>query len=752
MTGDFKKAMLLSASLMILAGYAQAADVVEASDAAEAASDQGLEAVIVVGEKRSGRLQKVPLAVTALSADTLQQANVNQISDVNGLVPGLTVAKNGGAERVVSMRGIGYETAQNPNSQPGVAFHIDGVYVAHVMALAQDLLDVERLEVLRGPQGTLFGQASTGGAINVITRQPRLGEYGGNLSGSLGNYAYKKGSATVNVPMGETFALRASVQAMKHTGYGKAIGVVGVDEYDLDDADTIGGRVSLLWQPTSDFRATLNVQSFSANQGGALQKNVTDTHADPRVVYQDYPSFFKIRTNMAYLNMEKDFGDLTLKSVTAYQQMYKNQGSDNDRSAGAHYDHIVKWTDTSRALSQELSLSNGRDAQFEWVVGAFYLVQHARQDILERIGDDANPDWSPSTNGIPYNLKYATNSPYQHYTLAGYAQGTFKVSDDFRITAGLRYTWDKTAAQPVNYFDMYGPTAPRKVNGTNVTGKVGFEYDLTPNNLIYATVSKGYKPKGVNFTTGVVVTPDFDDETVYSFELGSKNAFLDNRLRLNVSTYYYDYKNYQFTAEDPLPFSGGTDNIPKAEIYGAEFEGAYIFNLNWRVDGSLTLMEGKFKGDFYTLDRQTADAIRAQYPGQSPYFGTVLDAVIAGALNTDGMSVPKMPKVQGNFSVTYSHDFESGYLSVRAEAVHRGEFQYRVFNNSWLDNVPAYTIGNLYVKYEPFDKPYSFGLSVTNINDKAGINSRFTDPYGSLTTSNEYIAPRQAFATVNYKF
>jgi len=717
-----------------------------------------IEEVTVVGEKRETRLQKAPLAITTLSADEILKSNVNQLSDINGLVPGLSVTKNEGSERVVSIRGIGFETAQNPNSQAGVAFHIDGVYISHVMSLNQDLLDVERVEVLRGPQGTVFGQASTGGAINVISKAPKLGQFSGKVEGSFGNYDYVKGLVSVNVPVGDTVAFRATVQRFEHSGYAEATKVNG-GNYGLDNANTWGRRLAFLWKPNDDFTATFSAQAFDSHNHGAAQKNIYDSDPDPRRISQDYPSTFSLQSHLYNLTFEQKLSGMKLKSVTAFQDMRKNQTVDNDRLDYAdtgYYDIHVKWRDNSRTVSQELSLTSDSTGPLEWVAGLFYLNQHARQDILEFAGTDASPDLSiPDTYPViyPYNLSYQTDTPFQHEAFAQYVQGTYALRSDLRLTAGARHSAYTTSAQPVNYYNLYGATQPRNVKGDNVTGKVGIEWDVAASHLLYSTISRGFKPKGVNFNTeGMLNTGQFEEETVNALEIGSKNSFWKNRARLNISTYYYDYKNFQYMNEDPIPYSGGTANIPKSRVFGAEFEGSALLSQSWRLDGSLTLMDGKITSDYYALDSAVAKAVRDSYPTFSPYDPRVLNAVYAATQNLKGNELPKMPKVSGTLSATYNHDFSSGHFEMRIQGIYRGEFQYRVFNHPIFDPVPAYTMYNLNLSYAPNAAPWALGLSVVNLTDEDGVNSRFTDPYGSFTTSTEYIAPRQVFATVSYRF
>jgi iron complex outermembrane receptor protein len=752
-----KHTRLLLAGLSISAlaagaGHAQTAP----ADAAAETGQTGLIDIVVTGEKRETTLQTAPLSITAIGGSMLLERNINQLNDLNGYVPGLTIAKSEGAERVITIRGIGYETAQNPNSQPGVAFHIDGVYIAHVMALSQDLLDVDRIEVLRGPQGTVFGETATGGAINVITRKPVIGEFSGSGSLSYGNYNYVKAIGTINLPISDVLAARGSVQYLRHDGYGYSVGVAGDDRYDLEDADNIGYRASLLYKPTDRFTALLEGQGFYTDRNAALQKDITDTTPGNRHVNQDYPGTYRLNTQMLYLTLSQELGDWAMaKSVSAYQYMNKNQTGDNDRLANpGYFDHLIRWQDSSKTFTQEVSVASIGKQRVDWTVGAFYLRQRATQHILEVISPYAAAVVLPDGTGV----KYKTDSPFQHTSWAGYANAILHLTDQVNLTAGGRYSYDKITAQPVTYDNAFGSTEPRSAVSRAFTGKIGAEYHLTPRNMVYLTGSRGYKPTGLNFNLGSLRTPiAYEKEIVDALEIGTKNDLFNNMLRLNLSGYYYWYKNYQFTAEDPLPNAGGTANIPRAEIYGIEIESSFLPMRGLRLDGSLSLARGRFKSDYLTIDAQSAANIRNdQYANvlgyYNPYDPRVIAAVDAGRTNVNGNRVPKLPGVQAQGSASYSWSLGGGTVMLRGDAVYRGGYIYRIFDSSALDQVPAYTIFNAFISYTPDEKPWSVSVSATNVTNKDGINSRFSDPYGSGTTSVEYIDPRQVFGTVSFKF
>jgi len=753
----------LAASVSLAAMSFSAAHAQTAVAVADAGTAPGQIAdIVVTGEKHEAPIQSTPLAITAISGESMQERNQNQLTDFNGYVPGLAVEKNQGSERIITIRGIGYETSENPNSEPGVAFHIDGVYIANVMALNQDLLDVDRVEVLRGPQGTVFGETSTGGAINVITKKPVLGEQSGQASISYGNYNYVKGTAGVNIPITDNLAFRAFAQYLHHDGYGYATQVPGTNgHYPLDDANNLGIRASLLWKPTDDFTILLEAQHYNTDRNASLLKNLDDPDPRARVVTQDYPGKFRLHTNMVYLTMTKELGDWSkLKSVSAYQWLNKHETLDSDKLADPDFfNNIDFWQDESKTFTEEVSLSSISPAKLEWVTGIYYLRQRALQDIYET----TNPAFAAVVLPDGTGVNFQTDSPYQHTSIAGYGQATYHATDQLSLIGGLRYSYDKISAQPYQYFTVI---PPRHAISRALTGKVSAEYKLTPENMVYVTGSRGYKPAGVSFVSNLPFSeggpeftpPAFKKETVWAAEVGSKNDFFDKKVQLNLAGYYYWYKNFQYTAEDPVPFSGGTDNIPAAHIYGLEAEGAVLPFKGFRIDGNISLSKGRFTSHYLTIDAQTAAEVRSKlfaqlgFPAAYYYDPRIIAAVAAARQDVDGNAVPKMPGVQGDISASYTWHMFGGSVSLRGDAVYRGHYNYALFDVSEFDRVPSYTLFNAFISYEPDNKPWKASISATNVTNKLGIASKFADPYGAGQTNVEYVDPRQVFGTLSFKF
>ena len=746
-----------------------------------------LEEVVVTARKREVSLQDAPLAVSVLSGAEFDKSNVVRLDNFNGYVPGLVVAKNDGAGRVVTIRGIGWETAQNLTTQPSVLTYIDGIYLANPLAMGLDLGDLERVEVFRGPQGTEFGQGTTGGSINIVTKKPHFDKLDGSVELSYGTYDNIRGRASINVPLSDTWAFRAAVQKYERDGFAEIEGGE-LDGYDLDDADSFTGKLAVLWQPSEDFSAHAQVFIHDADHHAAAQKNVNDPNRDLRELSQDYPGIFAMENYSASLIMEwaTPLG-VTVKSLTGWQVLRKEQSVDGDRLnedltsvnnlgiSPNNWDILPFWDNDSDAVSQEINVSYDGE-QLEWVIGGYYLHHANFNDFLEATGSAPFSDSPASlprselTSYIlpPYisHLNFNEERTVTREDYAFYGQATYRLNKMFAVTAGLRYQDEDQTDEPKQFFcEEYRPdhpfvfvlspceSEPRKTKDSEVTWKVGADVHLTEDNLVYGLVSTGWKNGGSN-GGGIFLPTQFEPEEVTAFELGTRNTFLDGRVRLNVTAFYYDHEHLQYTYEDPAPFSGGTWTIPKLEEYGIETEFGWLVADNWQLDGMLAWQDGELKSDVFAIDVE--DFRAALVPSQLGLFssGAVDERIrMNNANNLKGNKPPKLVDITARLALTNTHTFLDGsVLSSRVEYVHRGDFQARVFNHPRVDTVPSYDLVNLYFAYDVGNMPLSFSLSVTNVFDEDGINNVFTNPYGLWTTSNEYIPPREVIGSVRYSW
>ncbi len=763
----FGSAGLFAVALAAVAGSGAA----RAQTTAEQSEARVLEEIRVTARRRQVAIEDAPVAVSALSGEDFDRSNVVKLDNFNGYVPGLVVAKNDGAGRVVTIRGIGWETAQNLATQPSVLSYIDGIYLANPIAMGLDLGDIERVEVFRGPQGTEFGQGTTGGAINIVTKKPLPGETLGEIDLAYGAYSTFRGRAAVNLPLGGNAAFRASLQRYRRDGFAEIEGGA-LDGYDLDDAQSTVGKIALLWQPAENFSVLAQAFVHDSDQHAAAQKNVLDPNTNPRKLSQDYPGIFALENHSVSLIVEWELeSGLAVRSLTGWQQLRKEQTVDGDRLteeltsinpggyAFANWDVLPFWDNDSDAISQEISIGRA-SGPFSWVLGGYYLDHENFNDFLEATG--AAP-FSASPASLPREQLTAETLPpfrsdlnfteYRTVTrkdYAAYGQGTYRLNDRLAVTAGLRYQ-DEDQLDVGGAF--FGTRPDRTTDASKVTWKAGVDIELTNDSLIYGLVSTGWKNGGSN-SGGIVLPTEFEPEEVTAYEIGTRNTLAAGRLRLNVTAFYYDHEHLQYTFEDPVPFASGTWTIPKLEEYGIEAEFNWVLAESWRLDGMLAWQDGKVKSDVLALD--VHDFRNALVPFELGLFtpGSVETRMkLASANNLEGNKPPKLVESMARLALSYNRSFGNGStLASRLEWVHRGEFQARVFNHPEVDRVPSYNVVNLHVEYEFARLPLSLSLGLTNLFDKDGINNVFTNPYGLWTTSHELIPPREAIASVKYRF
>lgn len=755
--------------------------------------------IIVSAQRTNVTLQEASLSVSAVSADTLQKGGVTEITGLNGSVPGLVIARSGGGERLISIRGVGSETPVTPRTQPGVSLHVDGVYIFNSIAAAAAFIDVEQVEVLRGPQGTMYGQGSTGGTINIVSKAPEQGELSGSVNVARGNYDLFKADAALNVPVGDTVAVRGAIQRHRHEGYARAIDVAGNPDYGLDDADEWGGKLAISWRPADGVSVLLSTIQYRGDNHATAQKNILDPNPDPRALTQDYPGKTFIRTQLYYGVVKFDLGGATFSSITGYQRLNSRLSWDSDglnpalfqaltdsvqTGAGVRYDHTALWQQTTTSWTQEYNLASDGTGPFRWILGGVYLRSKNRNYINEyrgTAGDGLNaalPADADYNNPLVQDLTYAELSEIVREAYAGYAQASYDLTDRLSATAGLRYNHDRysgvsdalsggmTGSTSGAYLRLLpGPGASTK----RVTGKFALDYELTPSNMVYASFTRGFKPGGINNTAAQGgssysifgfengVRPAFKPETLDSIEAGSKNRFFGNTLQINASVFYYVYKNLQFLEEDAVLFAEGIANVPRADVYGAEVEVDWKATPHLRLEGSLSFLRGKLTSDYFALDPAAADAAQAAagYAGVSGFYDNFGPATFIRESmreNIKGNRVPKMPAVQGTIAASWTGDVGPGAFTGRVQYIYRGKFNSRIFARPVQDETPAYSQVNLFARYDFADTGLSASMTVTNLFDKAGINARFTDPYGSSQVSDTYIPPRQAALSLGYRF
>jgi iron complex outermembrane receptor protein len=703
------------------------------------------EEVLVTAEKRSESLQDLSQAITVLTGQDLDTRQVTSFVDLSAIAPGVNIAKNEGFKTVITIRGVGNEANQNAIANPSVSYHLDGIYVASPFALQTDFLDLERIEVLRGPQGTLFGQNSTGGAINVITQAPTTDGVFGSADLTVGDYNLIKARGAINIPVSETVSMRASLISNTRDGFTDNL-TLG---QDLDDANSLSARVRVLYEPSDNFRANFTAQYFDEDRNGAAQKGLLDPTPGARKLRQNSIAEYELRSQLYSAVLEWDFETFSVKSLTSYQDDDILIRRDNDRNdldflppfaqLPSSYD---PETNKQTTITQEVNLVSSEPlfGKLDWLAGVFYLDTEVEISILERLDFGFDGTFDPFTVDTIYayggDVGFISDSKPERDSTSLYAQGTWNYSDTWRSVFGLRYTEDEVYSSVTNYYGREG-TDILEIESDKVTGRLVLEHDINDSTMLFGSFTKGFKPGGSNLTYGteavvapIVVLPIFNEEIVNAYELGLKTDLADGRVRLNAAAFYYDYKNLQYQATDPEVFNGGVGNIPTSEIFGAELEFSAFLSDSLILDARMAWLDTEITSDHLALDNVQSEAAGNALLGQG--FGLFSDEIqIARAdqiQNVNGNELAKTPSFTGNLSLSWTKELEAwGEMRSTLQYTYRGDFKHRIFNNADTDVVPSYDVLDLVVGFYPgTGESWRVELVAKNLTDEDGINARFT--------------------------
>lgn len=538
-----------------------------------------LEEVVVTAERREQNLQDIPIAATVLSANEIARRGVHNLNDIQSVAPSLSINQVN-RSTYVNIRGVGIAQT-SPSSGPGVAYYIDGVLIPHEQFISQSFYDLETVEVLRGPQGTLTGQNSTGGAIYVRTPQPEFGEYFGYIDQTLGNYDWSKTVVAGNLGFTDNIALRvAAVRETRDSFTSNR----GPSSSDPGNVDMTSARFNLAMRALDD--------DLRFNLRGEYFKTDTDNNAvvpygqKPFVIHEDGKSFWQQEGYRLAAEVRYALSDsLELRALTSFQDGSNEDQADGDRSATAQpipaglpasganraiYPGRIGYTDTTfETWVHEINLIGG-EGPLNWVVGGFLLEEEIPAAVYR---DNYNThDFVSPSPGSEIDTKITNNSK------SIFGQVNYFVTDTVELIGGARHSWDR---QAYDRFAAPGPDSTGKtvLETEKLTGKLGVNWHVGDDTMLYVSASKGYKAGGGNLPMGV---DSFGPETNYVYEGGVKTTLLDRRLRVNAAVFYSDYDDIQFASlANGLPL---TQNAASAESYGAEVEingqfGALAFNL-----------------------------------------------------------------------------------------------------------------------------------------------------------------------------
>lgn len=631
---------LKGAAHLLLAGSALVAPVTAmAQEAEEAGSSYG--EIIVTATKRSENLMDVPVAVSAYTAESLVKVGITDSQSLSVANPSV-VYNNTGALAQPYIRGVGSRLLQN-GLDNSVATYVDGRYISRQSAIVLDFVDVERVEVLKGPQGVLFGRNASAGAIRIITKEVS-DELEGYVRGGVGNYGQWKMEGAANVPLGETLGLRVSGMTSQRDAMTTNLVSDGNDDWDDKDFRTIRGK--LRWQPSDAFDAKLTVNYWSSDDNSGNVTNAVGplnfhtgianggiTGTDRKHVATKVDGTNDKQELSTELDMKLDLGGITLQSITTYADLDNTLTFDGDGTSFAAVDAIID--EGSKAFSQELQLSSDGSGALEWIVGGYYYHEDTDQTTMI---------FASNVNQGLQNVK--TES------WAVFGQLKYHLTDNFSLTAGGRYTHDSKDVS------LLASTARGTATTAGILARVPLNEDLswkkfTPtvtaeykidDTLVYAKFARGYKSGGVNYphTLGQVLKPEVLD----MYELGLKTAFADRSVKLTLSGYYYDYSDLQVTraAAGTNPPVVIIQNASNAELYGLDADVTWSVTPEFTLTGSLAWQHSEYKG----YDDATAKVYRrALNPAAGP---GMIDVVFP---NANGHQLLRAPKFSAFASANY---------------------------------------------------------------------------------------------------
>jgi iron complex outermembrane receptor protein len=732
----------------------------------DAAADE-IEEVVVTAQFRAQNLQQTPLAITAITADQLQQKGIVNVQDLTQVAPSVQLRHTGsagGKTLAAFIRGVG-ASDYNFNIEPGVAFYMDDVYLGPSFGTLLEFVDLERAEILRGPQGTLSGKNAIGGAVRLVTRKPR-GDNSGYAELETGSRSLLRLRAAYDIGLTDNLALRISGYSATQQGLVKLYDFACANPTllgnqsapfalqstasqncrrgNLGNTDVQAARLQLRWTPTENLEVNLSGNYINDTARGAAdvllavdpagfanyrsplqpagtapyfeyyygipydQRFLPPNHYSSYATFYDpvyglsYPPENTLLTKDATLNVEWRIAPaLSLTSITAWRSIGGSWAYDSDSSPlqtdGVHD------TQKHEQFSEELRLSGTSfNDRFDWTLGGFYY--YARQRDIGNI------------QAAIFNLYIAVNSFPKNENYAGFVHGEYKLTDDLRLIGGLRHTnedkryhfiEDDIPGTPSNVFPG-GLDVPKRTTYDRTDYRLGLQYQLTPDHMVYGNIATGFRGGGFNpRPSNLQTVVPFGPESMISYELGHRSEFLDRKLRWNNTAYYSDYKDIQLSGRITSITPGGAfpvtvlTNAAKARIWGveSEFQANANHYLSFNAAGSYT--------NFRYQDLGPAAALSAT---SGPTLNSVQRYTPKWKFNLGAQTV--LPILEEHGELTFNADYA---------------WQSKQFPDA--RNLPelaidAYGTVNARLAFTTLDKNWVIALSGTNLLDERYFYNR----------------------------
>jgi iron complex outermembrane recepter protein len=735
----------------------------------ETAADQGLTEIVVTAQRREENSQRAAIAISTVSGDTIANANVTRPGGLTDLVPALQATDDTGPYSIFYVRGVGNYSA-NALSDPALLFNFDGVTVSRA-GTSGFFYDLERVEVLKGPQGTLYGRNATGGAINVISKAPVLGEFGGDASVEYGNYSTSREDVALNLPMGDVSAVRLAAFHVRHDGY--------MDD-GTESQDDTGARLSFLIAPADSLRIKLVADYFhqGGDQAGGTVTGITSSFTNPPPFSpSDRLGFFSPQVE-SYLGTQKDF----LNGANFLP--FENVNYEDNRFYG-----VAATIDWKTPVGTVTVVPAYRDSQLDYrsfATGVLLSeVSHEKQTTVEaRLASDTDQAFRyivglyylDDPEDVPlYNINQQANATFSQYSTdtvshAAFANLSYAIVPDVRLEGGVRYTKDdkdffgaeqanaiictiqtpfgpscpqagvlpysQTAVIPPQYFNPNGTIRTlstfnndQSASYNKVTWRAGADWDISDRNLLYGSVETGFKSGGFFFSSDYDV---YQPETITAYTIGSKNRFLDNRLQANVELFYWKYRNQQIShlgTDSNHDTIFPTQNVGQSTIKGIEFD----------------LQARPVQNTLLSADIQYNDAIYNSFVYQTPNdnggvsngTGCPNEAVssISYTVNCSGKQPPYAPRWSLAVGAQETIPLPDSASLIGNARVHYQSTTLTALDFLPVEEQPGYSTWDFDATYYTRNNRFFAGAYVDNAFNKTALAFSFVTPFSSFLTS-----------------
>lgn len=740
--------MLLKSTRAALA--CGAAAVALTGTAARAQSAEGgvvVEEIVVTAEKRETRLLQTPVAVTVVSEEALASANGTGLEPLTSRAPNVFIEANVAAS-TITIRGVGTNST-GAGGEAAVALHVDGIYQSRQHPLlTATLYDLARTEVLRGPQGTLYGRNSTGGAVNLISAQPAAG-FDAAAELEVGSFERLRLTGMLNIPIGDRMAVRLTAVSDERSGYQKNL---APSQADINDQDVAGARLQVRVELSDNVDLIGRVEYAETGGVGAMPKVIgafrgvplpppfglvpyaaygaSPNPSDPyKVAFNDPMSSDGAlwRSSVEYNLRGIDLGgDRTgvFTVLVGYSDLGQDQRSDADQSDATILPFAVQEDYRGGSVEARLSV-DGPD--WRGLFGVYYLREQTQMDVDTQFF---------AVPGLPLPFAVSTlQADVDTDSYAVFVQMERELSPDVTVIGGIRYSEDSKEERSVNQTLILDPMtlamvgAPVLATNQNdwdaVTGKVGLNWKISDDAFAYASISRGFKSGGYSF--GQV---PFDPEFVWAYEAGLKGRLFDGRMQAAFSTFYYDYTDLQVTFLSTV--SGVptqvTQNAAASKIYGAELEFSARPFANLDIDGAISWLNARFDST------------------------TLADPSGLGAADLSGQPLPRSPDFSARLGGAYRVELGSaGTVTARADVFWSDSYRLRPWGVQPYDIQKSYTRSDASLSWSPPGDAFTLQMYVSNIED---VPVRSFVNYSGVTGNfiGSYSAPRTVGVRLKYAY